>query len=68
MTTGKEHEGAARRPPRTTHVPAKVSAEDPPPTVTLRGRREAALRLPPLQDGVRDPLDKLARRAKRDKR
>lgn len=27
----------------------------------LRRRRAAALRLPPLEDGVRDPLDRLAR-------
>lgn len=26
----------------------------------LRRRRAAALRLPPLEDGVRDPLDRLA--------
>ncbi len=28
--------------------------------VALRGRRDAALRLPPLADGCRDPLDALA--------
>lgn len=55
-----ERDGATRRPPQTTREPAKVNAEGPPPTVTLQRRRDAALRLPPLEDGFRDPLDKLA--------
>lgn len=57
-----EPNGAApdREPPENVQVPAKVTAERLPSTLTLRARREAALRLPPLENGVRDPLDKLA--------
>jgi hypothetical protein len=61
--TGHECNGAAPdggEPPANVQVPAKVPEVRSGATVAQRRRREAALRLPPLADGYRDPLDRLA--------
>lgn len=47
----------ATRPAKRQHQQRKSTAARP---IPLRRRRDAALRLPPMKDGRRDPLDGLA--------
>ncbi len=55
---------ATHEPPREVQQPDQVAEHQQHPKVTdaasLRRRRAAARRLPPMDDGRHDPLDKLA--------
>jgi hypothetical protein len=65
METARECNGAApaEEPPMSCQLPAKVAQQCSQETVAaqMRRRREAARRLPSLDNGHRDPLDALAR-------
>ncbi len=64
MTRAKNGAAPSNRPPRNVQQAPQLAEPQQQPTaadpVALRRRRDAALRLPPMADGRRDPLDGLA--------
>jgi len=60
MPAEKEEAAPGKGAPPDVQQVTQLAERQQQPIVALRGRRDAALRLPPLVDGCRDPLDDLA--------
>lgn len=64
MSAEKREAAPAKGPPPDVQQATQLAERQQQPTAAgpdaLRCRREAALRLPPMEDGRRDPLDGLA--------
>lgn len=60
MPAEKEEAAPGKGPPPDVQQVTQLAERQQQPIVALHGRRDAALRLPPLVYGCRDPLDDLA--------